>query len=305
MNARRMRLNGWRLAGRRAAVLAITAWCFAGCGSKAKITAPSVVLPASDSAPSWSPDGTRIAYAHTAGTVESADRAGIYVADTLGGTPIQILAGPYGYPDWSPDGRHLVVSGGGIFTITPSGGDLTKISSARGYAAKWSPDGTTIAYETYDSTQVYRVWLMASDGTNVRCLNPGGSESWLEPDWAPDGVQLAHARLGAGIPQAELFVMDTTGHGEERIWSDGFEARYPTWSRDGKWIAWGSWRGTRAELWVMQYDTPWGNKLTDGWWPDWAPDSRHIAYTSSASWNGSYRLFIIDCLTGQIRQITH
>ncbi len=279
------------------------------CGNKSAPTAPTPAsIPASDSAPSWSPDGTRIAYAHTHGTVESADRAGIYLIDAQGGTPVQILSGDYAYPDWSPDGRRLVINAvnghRGIFTITATGDSLTKLTSAWGYATKWSPDGTTFAYQTYDRTQVYRMWLMASDGTGARALNPAGTDSWFEPDWSPDGNRLLHVRLGAGVPKPELFVMDTTGAAVQRLTHDGFEARYPVWSPDGQWIAWGSWHDTVAELWIMKSDGTEARKIANGLWPVWAPDSRRIAYTAAETWNGTYRLFTIDSWTGEIRQLT-
>lgn len=300
---------------RRAAHLAAAfalALVLSGCGRKALVTAPQPdVVPASDSAPSWSPDGARIVYAHTAGTVESADRAGIYVVDAAGGEPVQVVSGAYGYPDWSPDGMRLAITGwrgrqtGGVFTVTAEGGDLEALSNDLGYAVKWSPDGRTLAYETYDASQVYRLWLMNSDGSNARCLNPWGDESWFEPNWSPDSQHLTHVRLGYGVSQPEIFVMDATGWSPRRMTDDGFEARYPAWSPDGRWIAWGSWHGQRAELWLVQADGAGAHKVADGYWPEWAPDSRRIVYTSPDPASGAYRVFTIDIETGAIRQITH
>jgi TolB protein len=293
------------------AAAALLTLALAGCGAKDRITAPSATVPASDSAPSWSPDGTRIAYAHSSGTEEGPDRAGIYVVDAKGGASVQILAGAYSYPDWSPDGRRLAVAdhqrdywSGGIFTVTATGDSLKKLTFIPGYDVKWSPDGGTLAFETYDAGGVYRLWLMAQDGSSPRMLNPQGSDSWFEPDWSPDGSRLAHVRSGAGIAQPEVFVMDGSGHAEERLTNDGFEARYPAWSPDGQWIAWGSWHGNTAELWLMKSDGTGAHKIANGWWPDWAPDSRHLAYTAADQWNGAYRLFTIDCLTAEIRQLT-
>jgi TolB protein len=287
----------------------LLAIALAGCGSKS-VTAPPAddSVPASDSAPSWSPDGTKIAYAHSAGTVEPAERAGIYVVDALGGVPIQLLSGSFGYPDWSPDGHTLAFTGrrnehsGGVFTMQATGESLKVLSWDWGYAVKWSRDGSMLAYETYDATRVYRLWLMASDGTGSRSLNPSGSDSWFEPDWSPDGLRLVHVRLGAGIPEAQLFVMDADGGGEQRLTNDGFEARYPAWSPDGEWIAWGSWHGKISELWVMKSDGSQARKVANGYWPEWAPDSRHIVCTAPVS--GAYRVFTVDRQTGEARQIT-
>src|SRR5262245_66607741 len=93
------------------AVTGALALTLAGCGHAPSITTPEVeVVPASDTAPSWSPDGMRIAYAPTAGSVESDDRSGIYIVDTLGTPPVQVLAGGSGYHDWSQHAQRLTVS---------------------------------------------------------------------------------------------------------------------------------------------------------------------------------------------------
>lgn len=292
--------------GAAARIVSAGVWLLvlASCGGSARITEPTLSIPASDSAPSWSPDGRLIAFAHTAGTVESADRAGIYVIDVQGGAPVQILRGSYSYPSWSPDGRHLVISGGGVHTITATGDSLTRLTSALGYAAKWSPDGQTIAYQFYDEHQVYRLWLMARDGSDARCLNPTGEVSWFEPEWSPDGGSLLHVRSGGGLAQPQMFKMNVDGSGAMPMAVDPFEARYPACSADGLSIAWGSARGDSAELWVMGSDCLGARKLTNGWWPVWSPDSRCIAYTAAPTWNGTYRLFMVNALTGRVRQMT-
>jgi TolB protein len=281
------------------------------CGAERTIVAPSASVPASDGAPAWSPDGTRIAYAHSSGTAESADRAGVYVVGADGGMPEQILGGSFGFPDWSPDGRRLVVTDrgrtgwhAGLATVTASGESLSWLTLAPGYAATWSPDGRAIAFQTYDASNVYRLWRMASDGSQLQMMNPSGDEGWFEPHWSPDGSRILHVRSGPGIGPPSLFVMDADGHDAHRLTDDGFEARYPAWSPDGEWIVWGSWHGRNPELWVMKADGSAARRIANGYWPDWAPDSRRIAYIAADTWDGAYRLFTIDVETSEIRQIT-
>jgi Tol biopolymer transport system component len=152
---------------------------------------------------------------------------------------------------------------------------------------------------------VYRLWLMASNGAGAHCLNAWESESWFEPNWSQDCSRLVHVRLGYGNGEAAIFVMDTTGNDEQRLTNDGFEARYPAWSPDGQWIAWGSWHGKTPELWLMRPDGTEPHKVANGYWPEWSPDSRHIAYTVPNPASGAYRVFTVDIQTAEIRQITH
>lgn len=274
---------------------AALALALVGCGGRgAALTAPEAAIPASDSAPSWSPDGTRIAYAHTPGTEEPADRAGIYVVSADGGTPVQILAGDYAFPHWSPDGRHLVVSGGGLWRITASGDSLTRLSSAIATAAKWSPDGATIAYQTYDERQVFRLWLMSSDGSNVRCMNWSGTTSWFEPAWSPDGSYVMHVRWGVYVAQPQLFRMDPNGFDELQITDGAHEVRSPAVSPDGAWIAWSSKRGDASEIWVAGADGAGARRVGIGLWPAWAPDSQRLAFVTAERWDGAYRVRVVD-----------
>lgn len=305
----RFRRPWWRGAMRWLAAAVVLG--LPGCGAEPPPVAPVQTVPSSDSAPSWSPDGTRIAFARTSGTGASSARAGIYLVDPEGGEPRQILSGSFGYPDWSPDGRRLVVTvrgesgwDGGIATVAPTGDSLKWLTYAPGYAAKWSPDGGTIAFQTYDTQNVYRLWLMNSDGTRLRILNPSGGEGWFEPDWSPEGLRLVHVRSGPGIAKPGLFVMDAAGSAMQRLTDDGFEARYPSWSPDGRWIVWGAWHGRSTELWLAKADGTGARKLANGYWPDWAPDSRRIVFTAAETWDGAYRLFTIDIETLEIRPLT-
>jgi Tol biopolymer transport system component/DNA-binding winged helix-turn-helix (wHTH) protein len=80
----------------------------------------------------------------------------------------------------------------------------------------------------------------------------------------------------------------------------------PTWSPDGRYIAYSANRGGTTNIWMQQTSVGDPVQITTGpgpnWQPDWSPDGRYIAYRSDAGENG---LFVIPALggAGQERRI--
>jgi TolB protein len=248
-------------------------------------------------APAWAPDGSRIAYLR----YQRPSALGIWIVDTAGVATHQILTGSWGYLDWSPDGTRLAISSGsGIYSVKPTGDSLWAIATS-GYAPRWSPTGAELAYQTTDTTGIGSIWLVSRDGSGLRPLAPTGTESWSEPDWSPDGTRLVHVRRLSASGQSDVFVMDTTGHAEQRLTTDLSEDHAPAWSPDGQWIAWSS-GAFPGEVWIMKPDGTEARRLTSGGEPSWSPDSRRIVFTVLMF--NVVRLFTIDIATLQVRQIT-
>lgn len=107
----------------------------------------------------------------------------------------------------SPKGeRALFVARGDVFTVPIENGptrNLTNSSAAHDKLARWSPDGSTVAFVS-DASGEDEIYLVAQDGsTEPEQLTSGGSAMRYAPEWSPNGDHLAY-----GDKDGRLFVID-------------------------------------------------------------------------------------------------
>ena len=202
---------------------------------------------ADDSAPAWSPDGQRIAFASD--QASGANRE-IFIMNADGSEQKKLIAGERTTsdfsPDWSPDGTRIAftsLSAGSRWDLLVANADgsgrATSLVSRTGEQLTWpdwSPDGSKIAFNTGAESSHGDIFVINADGSGLRRLTDSPANDF-DPTWSPGGSKIAFIsdRLrGPGWP--EVFVMNADG-GSQTSLSRHAYGFAPTWSPDGSMIA--------------------------------------------------------------------
>ena len=190
---------------------------------RVSLTAPEI-MPVNDhsvlpiDAPSWSPDGTTLAYAKTDGA-----NASVWLVPREGGEPRRLLPeleAAHHSPSWS-DGASiaLVVERSGVEDIWRVDADapawpgiaLTAGQVQMPRSLRWSPDGRRIAFSALDPSPGtggdFEIFLLdVATGTLTQLTHDDATD--LHPVWSPDGNELLITR-GASLADAGALPLDT------------------------------------------------------------------------------------------------
>jgi Tol biopolymer transport system component len=217
---------------------------------------------ATDTGPSWSPDGTKIAFQSN----RDGGASEIYVMNSDGSNQTRLTFSSVGgaeRPAWSPDGTKIAFVGlvtnstTGIFVMNVDGTGRTLLTNnaSSTSAPAWSPDGTKIAFERGNE-----IYVMNADGSGQTQLT-NNTVSDQGPSFSPDGTKILFSRM-VGDGQ-QVFVMNADGTGQSQLTSSGVNYM-PTFSPDGKKIAFNhNLNTTGSEVSVMNADGSNQVQLTD------------------------------------------
>ena len=218
----------------------------------------------------YSPDGSRIAF-NSGGDIHVMKATGMN-PDGTGSRALTTTGGAEMEPAWSPDGTRIafvsntfalegettdpLLSDPEIWVMNADGSGsrpLTENAFPETDPA-WSPDGTTIAFESSRRPEPFldtddNIYAMDADGTNQRNLTAsicsGGTCSYQghdnDPAWSPDGEKIAYVHAGetgSAGGRADIWTMDPDGTNRTPLTGtkDVFDFM-PAWSPDGTKIA--------------------------------------------------------------------
>lgn len=193
-------------------------------------------------------------------------------------------------PNWSRDGKFLLVNtGGDLFKLPVAGGKLEKIElDGPGYRCNndhdLSRDGKRLAFSASSPTsRQSQVYVADADGKNVKLLTPA-APSYFH-GWSPDGKWLAFVGQRGG--KYELFRVPVEGGPEERLTSKGAYDDGPEYSPDGHWIYFNSNRSGGWDLWRIPAlgggpEDRAAERITndegEDWFPHFSPNGKHLIF---------------------------
>jgi Tol biopolymer transport system component len=134
-----------------------------------------------DSGPSWSPDGTRIAFTTRRGSLATMNPDGSHRT---------LLVRRGGDPDWSPDGSRITFvrsvgrSATDVFLANSDGTDRVRLTDTPDrweFSPVFSPDGTEIAFLSENPLGAVHIFVLSTGGTDivrVTDMKVSGGLSW-------------------------------------------------------------------------------------------------------------------------------
>src|SRR5213592_468754 len=188
-----------------------------------------------------------------------------------------------------------------------------------------SPDGTRMAYISDAGLFSYDLYLAnAENGQTIRKLVSATRDPHLESmqlinsagAWSTDG-RFAFGAIVTGRPALRIVKGDNGDLIKEIKFPSLGEIFNPTWSPDGKQIAFSAQVGGVTDLYVYDLDSGQQRRLTNDAYADlepaWSPDGSLIAFATDRFTTslddlsyGDYQLAVIDPRGGgQIRQLPH
>lgn len=243
--------------------------------------------------PTWSGDGTHIAY-----NSDQDENEEVYVmqANGLDQTNISRSSGRDLSPDWSPVADEIVFmsdrdGGFDLYIANVESGEIRRLTTDGVVKSEpdWSPDGSQIVYWQEQDASLLNI-VNVADGT-VSTLAADGQYLW--PAWSPDGTKIAYYAQIDGV--ADIFTIDIASGAITQLTQNAGNNARPDWSPDGSQIVFMSDRDGNFNLYTINPDGENPQRLTDRTEDDtsaaWQPVPAEIDFAANPAVGlGVYRV---------------
>jgi TolB protein len=228
--------------------------------------------------PAWSPDSRRLAYVSFEG-----NKSSIFVQTLRTGNRIQVSskAGINGAPAFSPDGRQLVVTLGGvdgnldIHVLDINTRQSRRLTTHRSIDTEgsWAPDGRHI-YFTSDRSGGPQIYRVAADGGTPERITFEGSYN-ARPRLSADGMKLAMVHNDRGNYRIAVLDMERD---ELLVLSTGTQDESPSFAPNSDTLIYATRQGREGVLETVSADGLIRQRLASGGGdvrePVWSPFQR-------------------------------
>jgi serine/threonine protein kinase/Tol biopolymer transport system component len=250
--------------------------------------------------PTLSPDGKSFVY--VSGDDGHRD---IYLQRVDGRTPINLTGDSTdddSEPAFSPDGSLIAFrserAGGGLFVMGATGESVRRLTDF-GHNPSWSPDGTRIVVASHAielrphvhgvNSQLWLIDTRTEKKTPLAVPGVGGPDfgrgcDAVQPSWSPSGKRIAFWGVSTWDGQRDLWTIDPNAAEPKksvvRVTADAPLDWNPVWSRDGRFLYYGSDRDGTLNLWRIPMDEETGT-------PTGAPEPLSLPTPVSGNFNVS------------------
>ena len=158
-------------------------------------------------------------------------------------------------PSFSQDGKWIVFTSerngsADIYRVHLDGSGLERLTNDSSFddQGALSPDGSRLAFVSTRGRGTADIWILDLKSRRLRNLT-GGAGGNFRPRWSPDGRWIAWSsdrntvvrrrspRNFEQVQEASIYVIQADGRGLRRLTPAGVFAGSPTWSADGKHVA--------------------------------------------------------------------
>jgi serine/threonine-protein kinase len=155
----------------------------------------------------------------------------------------------------------------------------------------WLPDGRRLLFQWLKGGR----WSLATQPADGAVAAEMRLVVRLFPSsFNPDGLHVATAQSGSGGVDVVIATLGDRGTTVESLAETPYNERWPEFSPDGRWLAYGTDVSGQFEVWIRPWPGP-GEAvpIEAGWSPAWSPNGRELFFLSPSDGAGRLRMMVV------------